>query len=261
MVWTRWGTEGPGSHGRRVPRVIASQSSAGSRLHLLSLVVLCSLVLTVIQPACAAPLPSDTPSILTAITSGPTLSKVRTNLDDYPDKRVPRYARFELAFDITGTTAMNPYFPYDPAPPPGIQPGTGITVDALLLPPGETSWDRARSLPCFYYQPVEETGSGSHVAFSPVGDPDWRCRFTPDVVGTWQVKVRATDAGGTTESAAGSFDCAPSDRKSFIGVSKTDSHFFEFCRRHALHHAADQHRGGQPLQLPCRHPREHQDDG
>ncbi len=61
-----------------------------------------------------------------------------------------------------------------------------------------------------------------------MADPDWRCRFTPDVVGTWHVKVRATDASGTAESTAESFDCAPSDRKGFIGVSQTDSRFFEF---------------------------------
>ena len=139
------------------------------------------------------------------------------------------YGKFELAFDIGETTAMNPYFPYDPAPPPGVAPATGITLDAQLLPPGETDWAQARILPCFAYQPVEETGSGDRIALLPVGDPDWRCRFTPDVVGTWRYKVRATDAGGKTESAVRNFECAPSDRKGFIGVSETDSRFFEFA--------------------------------
>jgi hypothetical protein len=125
--------------------------------------------------------------------------------------------------------AMNPYFPYDPDTPPGIAPATGITVDAVLLPPGETDWSRAWTLPCFYYQPVAETGSGNAAALLPTGDPDWRCRFTPDEIGTWQYKVRATDAGGTTESAVEAFDCAPSDRKGFIDVSETDSRFFEFA--------------------------------
>ena len=124
---------------------------------------------------------------------------------------------------------MNPYLPYDPATPPGVTPATGITVDALLLPPGEADWGDAQTLPCFTYQPVEEVGSGGAAALLPVGQADWRCRFAPDLSGSWRYKVRAADAGGTTESAEGQFTCAPSANKGFIRVSDTDSRFFEYA--------------------------------
>jgi len=124
---------------------------------------------------------------------------------------------------------MNPYLPYDPATPPGVTAATGITVDALLLPPGETDWGDAQTSPCFYYQPVEEVGTGGAAALLPVGQADWRCRFAPDISGTWRYKVRAADAGGTTESAEGQFTCVPSANKGFIRVSDNDSRFFEYA--------------------------------
>ena len=140
---------------------------------------------------------------------------------------IEKFARFEIAFDLT-TSANNPFFPYDPHPPPGVPIGTGISVDALLLPPGQTNWANGKLLPCFYYQPVQQLGSGTGVALVPTGRTEWRCRFTPDVVGTWQYKIRATDVGGTTESPIYSFGCVNSTRKGFVRVSPTDWRFFEF---------------------------------
>jgi hypothetical protein len=135
---------------------------------------------------------------------------------------------FEVAFDITDTTATNPYFPYDEHTPPGVVPATGITVDALLLPPGGTGWSHARTLPCFTYQPVEQLGSGDDIALLPVGQADWRCRFTPDRVGTWRYKIRAVDADGSSESQEAQFTCVTSLAKGFVTVSRTDPRFFEF---------------------------------
>jgi hypothetical protein len=153
---------------------------------------------------------------------------LRTNLADYVDGQIPLYGLFEIGVVITNTTATNPYFPYDEDTPPGVETATGITVDALLLPPEETDWHEARTLPCFYYQPVEEVGSGDHAALLPVGEAEWRCRFTPDTVGTWSYKIQVTDAGGSSESEQGQFTCVQSDRKGFVQVSQTDPRFFEF---------------------------------
>jgi len=171
-----------------------------------------------------------TPACVDAAPSGPDLvdGSFQTNLADYPDARVPLYSKFELAFDISQTTATNPYLPFDPTTPTGVAPGTGITVDALLLPPGEADWENARLLPCFYYQPVEEVGTGSVAALLPIGPADWRCRFAPDVTGTWRYKVRATDAGGTSESTVRQFVAVASANKGFVKVSETDSRFFEY---------------------------------
>ena len=143
---------------------------------------------------------------------------------------IEQYGRFELSFDVS-TVATNPYFPYDENPPTGVETAAGVTVDALLLAPGETEWNNARTLPCFYYQPVEEVGTGDTAALLPVGEAEWRCRFTPEQVGTWQYKMRATDAGGTSESPESGFsciNCTGDNCRGFVRVSQSDPRFFEF---------------------------------
>jgi hypothetical protein len=163
-------------------------------------------------------------------TSGPSIDagSITTNLADYPNRQVPRYAKLEIAFVITRTAASNPYFPYDPDAPQGVPGTTGIRVDAWLLPPGETDWKHAMILPCFYYQPVEEVGDGDQAALLPAGEAGWRCRFTPEVTGTWQYKLRATDAAGTTETQAFDFTCVSSNRNGFVRTGVSDYRFFEF---------------------------------
>mgnify|MGYP005837873939 CR=1 FL=1 len=155
--------------------------------------------------------------------AGPTIGAVRV----FTPPPIAKYAKYEIAFDIA-TVATNPYFPYDPSPPAGVEPGSGISVDMFLLPPGESSWDNAIAAPCFYYQPVEELGSGSSVALLPVGDPEWRARFTPDRVGDWHYTLRAVDASGTSWSPVYTFAVVDSDNKGFIRISETDARFFEY---------------------------------
>jgi hypothetical protein len=140
---------------------------------------------------------------------------------------VEQYATFEVSFPVD-TVATNPYFPYDAKPPPGVEPGTGVTVDMLLLPPGEQHWANARVLPCFYYQPVEEQGTGGNAALLPIGAPEWRARFTPEIAGEWHYKIRIVDASGTSEGPVQRFMVMASNRKGFIRVSQTDPRFFEF---------------------------------
>jgi hypothetical protein len=119
------------------------------------------------------------------------------------------------------TTASNPYLPYDSAPPPGVAPGLGVTVDAHYQAPGATEW---KVVPCFWYQPVQEFEG----AFLPVGEAEWRCRFTPGVAGRWTYQVEITDAAGTRTTPSSTFDCEASDGKGWIGVSSEDSRFFAF---------------------------------
>jgi len=152
---------------------------------------------------------------------------VRTNVDAEAGS-VPRYGMFEAAFQVAGMTATNPYLSYDVDTPPGVAPGTGISVDALFLAPGETDWGQARTTPCFYYQPVEEVGSGEEAALLPVGPADWRCRSAPDTVGEWRYKIRVTDGRGTSEGDEATFSCVPSESKGYVGTSATDGRFFEF---------------------------------
>ncbi len=42
------------------------------------------------------------------------------------------YEKFEVHFDVA-TDASNPYFPYDPNPPTGVEPGIEVPVEALFL--------------------------------------------------------------------------------------------------------------------------------
>ncbi len=137
------------------------------------------------------------------LAQAPVIGAVRVR----PAGSIDRFAKFEVAFDVTSTTATNPYFPYDSAPPPGISPGAGISVDARLLPPGQSNWANSKTLPCFYYQPVQELGSVDNSALLPTGKAEWRCRFTPEIVGTWQYEIRATDAAGTGEGPVHQFGC------------------------------------------------------
>jgi len=141
---------------------------------------------------------------------------------------IEKYARFEVSFKIGNSVATNVYLPYESATPPGVASGTGITVDQWLLPPGAQSWRDARILPCFSYQPVEEAGAGAKAGLLPVGEPEWRCRFTPEIAGTWRYAIRIRDASGTAESPVQQFECVDSDRKGFVRVSPADPRFFEF---------------------------------
>jgi hypothetical protein len=126
---------------------------------------------------------------------------------------VPRYAKFEIAFTIS-TTATNLYFPYDPAAPYN---ESGVTVDMLITNPGGVE----KTVPCFYYQPVDGN-------LTPVGQPDWRCRYSPDTIGPWRYRVRLIDSIGLAESAEQSFNVTASNNHGFVRVSPTDSHYFEF---------------------------------
>ena len=126
---------------------------------------------------------------------------------------VPRYGKFEVAFTIS-TTATNFYFPYDPAAP---YKESGVTVDMLITAPSGVT----KTAPCFYYQPVDAN-------LTPVGQADWRCRYSPETIGTWRYRVKLIDAIGMAESAEQTFNVIASNSHGFVRVSPTDSRYFEF---------------------------------
>ena len=126
---------------------------------------------------------------------------------------VPRYGKFEIAVSIS-TSATNLYFPYDPAAPYN---ASGVTVDMLITGPGGSE----KTVPCFYYQPVDAN-------LVLVGQPDWRCRYSPETIGTWHYRVRLIDSIGQAASDVQTFDVTASNNHGFVRVSPTDSHYFEF---------------------------------
>ncbi|MBN1263038.1 MAG: DUF5060 domain-containing protein [Candidatus Pacebacteria bacterium] len=156
-----------------------------------------------------------------------------TNLKAETPGKIEKFNKFEISFNLENTDFTNPYFPYDPHPAAGIEPGIGVSVDALFLPPGEVNWQNAKKTPCFYYQPVREVGSGSNISLLPEGPADWRCRFSPEEEGSWKYQVKVTEAAGSAQSAIGSFEtiaCTSQEHlcKGYLKVSQADSRFFEF---------------------------------
>jgi hypothetical protein len=153
---------------------------------------------------------------------------------------IPIYEKFELTFYLDGSLASQPDFPFDPSPPPGLQGQTGVTVDALFLPPGENDWNKAKVQPAFRYQSFQRFVSGEAEGLSPVGDLTWMARFSPQIIGEWKYKLRAQDATicspgvspcqNWIESPVGSFTAlAPTPGKhGFVRISPKDSRYFEF---------------------------------
>jgi hypothetical protein len=156
---------------------------------------------------------AKTPRVYLPLISLPEKSTGRIGPITPLSTSVPRYTKFEIAFTIS-TTATNFYFPYDPAAPFN---ESGVTVDMLIA----DTTGSVRTVPCFYYQPVD-------ASLTPSGQPDWRCRYSPETIGTWRYRVRLIDALGQAESAENTFEAIASSSHGFVRVSPTDSHYFEF---------------------------------
>jgi hypothetical protein len=56
----------------------------------------------------------------------------------------------------------------------------------------------------------------------------WKVRFSPNKAGTWQYRLTAQDASGSTQSQNASFQVADSLSGGFVRVSQTDPKYFEF---------------------------------
>lgn len=169
--------------------------------------------------------------------AGPKINSITTNSAAYPANQIPKYAKFEISFQVNNTIAGNFQLPYDPHPPYGIDltypKYQGISVDALFLPPGQTNWTNAYQQPAFYYQGFDDQikkdrDNLDREWYYPTGQFAWKVRFAPNQPGTWQFKLKAQDASGYTETSTQSFSVTPSSNPGFIKVSPTDPRYFEF---------------------------------
>ena len=113
---------------------------------------------------------------------------------------IGRYALLEITFQLD-TVATNLQMPFDPAPPPGVVPSEGVTVDAILTDPNGISY----SIPAFYRQEYDCGECNGHDWIYPSGRGCWIIRFSPDEFGDWLVKIVAEDASGIVESPMLSF--------------------------------------------------------
>jgi hypothetical protein len=70
------------------------------------------------------------------------------------------------------------------------------------------------------------TESGQYLV--PIGKLTWTVKMAFRELGTWSMKLRATDAGGTTELTGPTITVVPSDNPGYIRVSPADNRYFEF---------------------------------
>lgn len=155
----------------------------------------------------------------------------------------PTVAQFEqeqITFDVT-TSATHLSLPFDPAPPPGMDAGTGVSVDALL---SADNWKTTITQPAFYEQPYAYKTVGDRDHLTPDGPPHWTVRFAPRQTGDWQLRLRVQDRGGTKiypaqgalnfrvdSIADGRYNglrSNPYTRHGFVRVSPNDPRYFEF---------------------------------
>ena len=144
-----------------------------------------------------------------------------------PQATVGRYDEFEVQFRVA-TSASNLDFPFDASPPAGLPAKTGISVDALL---SNDNWATTVTQPAFLYQPYTLTTVDGKDHLTPNGAPVWDVRFAPQAAGSWQYRLRAQDADGTSiYPASGGLTFSvtasssnPYTQHGFLRVSPTDA--------------------------------------
>jgi uncharacterized repeat protein (TIGR01451 family) len=188
---------------------------AGDRPLWLTIIVRCLIALPVLLLVVAVPTEAAPPTISnTALSSG----------------SVGQYEMLEVSADVQ-TVAANPYWPYDTNTPVSIPPGTGVTVDGLF---SNDDWATTLVVPGFFYQRYvrhrvdgEPESNPLCELYTPVGKPNWCIRFAPESTGQWKLKVRVTDAEGSTTSPEQTFSCVRSNSHGFLRISPTDNQYFE----------------------------------
>src|SRR3989339_77933 len=154
----------------------------------------------------------------------PTISNIMDNRISYASGQIPEYSKLEISFQI-GTSAQNPQWPYDAAPPAGIQAGQGITVNALFTP---DNWVTTYTQPAFYCQDFDYQIKSNQEWMYPTGLYVWKVRFAPTQTGNWQYRITAQDASGQIESPTQTFTVVSSENHGFIRVSSRDCRYFEY---------------------------------
>lgn len=139
---------------------------------------------------------------------------------------VPVYEKVEVKFNVD-SQAKFPFLEFfNSTAIPGLSSfqGKGITVEGLLTTPSGKNIKH----PAFYMTEVTRTGSGSNALYTETNKNYWVLRFSPLEVGTYVVKLQATDSSGTATSTVGNITATTPTKKGFVQVSKSDSKYFEY---------------------------------
>jgi hypothetical protein len=124
---------------------------------------------------------------------------------------LPRFETLELTFTLP-TTYENPY---DPAQ---------IDVRAIITTPD----NQTEQAVGFWWQKVNYSDGGTD-DYKLANEPGrWKVRYAPRQTGVYSYRIRATDKGGTTESAVGQFTATPAVGHGFVRVDPTRPTRFMF---------------------------------
>jgi PKD repeat protein len=159
--------------------------------------------------------------VVTRTVTGPVVSNVTLSAAN-----ARQFEKVELNFDLA-TVADFPMYRYDTAPPPGVVPGTGVTVEGVFVTPSGQTLRQ----PGFIYGAVTTSTVAGNLRYEETGPVSWKVRFSPLETGTYSVTLHVQDASGTTDVAAGQFTAAAASRRGFVRVSDSDSRYFEFTNR------------------------------
>lgn len=129
-----------------------------------------------------------------------------------PPQRVERYAMVETSFRLNRAFEN----PFDPAQ---------VAVTAEV----QTEAGAAERVPGFFSQAfVPRKGAPRELV--PFGAPRWTVRYTPTQTGPHELRLVAETPAGTLRSPALHFVVAPSARRGFLRVAKSDPRVFEDAR-------------------------------
>ena len=141
----------------------------------------------------------------------PTRRASSTPTDIPAPATIAQYERFEISFEVPGGYTN----PYDP---------DQVAVEAHFTAPDGQILD----VPGFYMRPYRQTCTADDCQaeeLRPDGRPEWRVRFAPDQVGTWEYIVEARTPDDTTTITEGEFETTESDAPGYVRVSENPRYF------------------------------------
>jgi hypothetical protein len=140
-----------------------------------------------------------------------TSGAARASAETSPPTSIAEWSRFEASY-VPGTTPTNPFDPGEiDVRAEFVSPG-GVTVDVLA----------------FWYQGYERSLVSGNERLTPVGDPHFLVRFTPDRPGRWRWRwvIRQGDAIARLPFA--NLQVSPARDPGFIRVSTRDPRYLAF---------------------------------
>ncbi|HMO51368.1 MAG TPA: PKD domain-containing protein [Kiritimatiellia bacterium] len=150
-------------------------------------------------------------------------------LPSFHSSTISRWDPAEITFDLIGSAATHPHFPFSPDLPRGVDFIDGVTVDAIISPDGGATEYRVPAFLKQHYRIEEREGVEW---MTPTGAPVWTARFAPPREGVWAVRIEAEEARGRAVSPTAFFTVvAPTNplNRGPIHVATNDWRYYEFA--------------------------------